>query len=275
MARDATQIPRRTFLIAGTLAFASACSKDASTRTPSRAATPLPSPNLGDADTIDHVLAERRSVRTFTNAPLDEPTISRLLWAAQGVTASWGGRTAPSAGALYPIEIYVATPGSLRRYVADAHATVELEREDRRSRIADATGQQPAAAAPTLIVITGVVARTAVKYGDRAERYVHLEAGHVCQNLLLEATALGLAAVPIGAFSDDDLRAALGIGPGEAPLYVVPIGHPGPTRSFSGAPPTEVSSSASLRSAVPRAPRARDRPRGRRGHRRHPRPHRR
>ena len=212
-----------------------------------------------------------RCVRTFTTH-LSMNRQSPDSCGRQRVTAG-GRKTAPSAGALSPSRIYVATPGSLRRtsqlpmrpWSSSTRPTVARRRRD---------GQQPTAAAPTLIVITGVVARTAVKYGDRAERYVHLEAGHVCQNLLLEATALGLAAVPIGAFSDDDLRAALGIGPGEAPL-VVPIGHPGPTRSFSGAPPTEVSSSASLRSAVPRAPRARDRPRGRRGHRRHPRPPRR
>lgn len=75
-------------------------------------------------------------------------------------------------------------------------------------------------------MITGVVARTVAKYGDRAERYVQLEAGHVCQNLLLEATALGLGAVPMGAFSDEALRAALDLGEGELPLYVVPVGYP-------------------------------------------------
>jgi SagB-type dehydrogenase family enzyme len=103
---------------------------------------------------------------------------------------------------------------------------VELAREDRRADIARATGQEPPAAAPVLAVITGVVSRTAATYGDRAERYVQLEAGHVCQNLLLEATAMGLAAVPVGAFSDDALRGSLGIDEDELPLYVVPIGHP-------------------------------------------------
>lgn len=75
-------------------------------------------------------------------------------------------------------------------------------------------------------MISGIVARTAEKYGDRAERYVQMEAGHVCQNMLLEATGLGLAAVPMGAFSDDELRTALGVGDEELPLYVVPVGHP-------------------------------------------------
>ncbi|MGZ8630973.1 MAG: SagB/ThcOx family dehydrogenase [Actinomycetota bacterium] len=173
------------------------------------------------------MLGRRRSVRAFTPEPLDEDTIAHLLWAAQGVTASWGGRTAPSAGAFYPIEVSVATDDGVRRYVPDEHLTVTLRSEDRRPRIAEATGGQDAAVlAPALFVITGIVARTAGKYGDRAERYVQMEAGHVCQNMLLEATALGLGAVPLGAFSDDAVRDALGVGDDELPLYVVPVGHP-------------------------------------------------
>jgi SagB-type dehydrogenase family enzyme len=187
----------------------------------------LPSPDRGREPTLDAVLAERRSIRGFTDEAVDEEAISRLLWAAQGVTAAWGGRTAPSAGALYPIEVYVATSDGLRRYVPQDHGSVEVVDEDRRQRIAEATGQETPSTAPVLVVITGVVSRTAAKYGDRAERYVQLEAGHACQNLLLEATSLGLAAVPIGAFSDDAVRGAIGVSGDELPLYVVPIGHPG------------------------------------------------
>lgn len=225
----AIEIPRRTFLAAGTIAFLSACTDEAA---PSRGSVTAPASALPSSDThggppLDTVLAERRSLRAFTDEAVDEDTIARLLWAAQGVTASWGGRTAPSAGALYPIEVYVAAADAVRRYVPADHGTVDIAREDRRPRITDATGQETPAGAPILVVITGVVSRTAAKYGDRAERYVHLEAGHVCQNLLLEATSLGLAAVPMGAFSDDGLRDALGLGEEELPLYVVPIGHPG------------------------------------------------
>lgn len=223
------EIPRRSFLAAGTVALLGACTREA---VPARGSvtareSALPSPDTHGGPALDTVLAERRSIRTFGDEAMDERAVARLLWAAQGVTAAWGGRTAPSAGALYPIEVYVATADALRRYVPAAHATVDVAREDRRSRIAEATGQETPGGAPVLIVITGVVSRTSAKYGDRAERYVQLEAGHVCQNLLLEATSLGLAAVPIGAFSDDGLRGALGVGDNELPLYVVPIGHPG------------------------------------------------
>ncbi|MGZ5351093.1 MAG: SagB/ThcOx family dehydrogenase [Actinomycetota bacterium] len=226
---EAARIPRRAFLAAGTIALVSACADGAplAGRSTTASSSTLPSPRQGRAATLDGVLAERRSVREFTDEIVDEEAISRLLWAAQGVTAAWGGRTAPSAGALYPIEVYVATADGLRRYVPDDHGTVDVAREDRRPRIAQATGQETPTAAPVLIVISGVVSRTAAKYGDRAERYVQLEAGHVCQNLLLEATSLGLAAVPMGAFSDDELRDALGVGEDELPLYVVPIGHQG------------------------------------------------
>lgn len=223
----ATQIPRRAFLAAGTIALVAACADDAGLTGGSAATSTLPSPRQHRAAALDAVLAERRSIRGFSDEAVDEEAISRLLWAAQGVTAEWGGRTAPSAGALYPIEVYVATADTLRRYVPDDHGTVEIAEEDRRPSIALATGQEPPTVAPILIVITGVVSRTAAKYGDRAERYVQMEAGHVCQNLLLEVTALGLAAVPIGAFSDDELRDALDIGDDELPLYVVPIGFPG------------------------------------------------
>ena len=215
---------RRSFLAGGVLALVAACTRRArhSTSAPSL----LPSPERSRVATVDEVLAARRSIRDFSDAPIREEEISRLLWAAQGVTVSWGGRTAPSAGALYPIEVYVATSDGLRRYLADRHASVELSPEDRRARIAAATGQEPPAMAPVLFVLTGVVSRTEAKYGDRAERFVQLEAGHACQNLLLEATALGLAAVPIGSFSDDALRRALDLGDDELPLYVVPTGRP-------------------------------------------------
>ncbi len=219
---------RRTFLAAGALALAGACTERSSARSAVEAVlSPLRSPGPGRRVLLDEVLARRRSIRDFTTEPVAEEDISRLLWAAQGMTAGWGGRTAPSAGGLYPIELYVATSESLRRYVSAEHATIELAREDRRPLIADATNQDPARAAPVLIVITAITSRTAAKYGARAPRYVQLEAGHVCQNLLLEATALGLAAVPMGAFSDDVIRDAIEVAGDEQPLYVVPIGHPG------------------------------------------------
>ena len=200
--------------------------------TPMRPATAqdairLPAPTTRGTVSLEEALRARRSVRGFTDDAMTLAQLGQLLWAAQGVTDAEGHRTAPSAGGLYPLEVYLATDRSLRRYVPDAHRASEVASGDRRGAIADATGGQEAARdAPALFVITAVVERTSGKYGDRAERYVALEAGHACQNLLLEATALGLGAVPMGAFSDEGVREALGVGDEELPLYVVPVGHP-------------------------------------------------
>jgi SagB-type dehydrogenase family enzyme len=219
-----TRVTRRRLLGLGALAAIAACTRAVTPVRSSGPATALPSPTPASRVTLDAALRTRRSVRSFTEQPLDDDVIARLLWAAQGQTVATGGRTAPSAGALYPIELYRATADGLARYVSSHDAIEPITSEDRRGAIAVATGGQAAAMhAPLLVVITGVVARTEAKYGARAERYVHLEAGHVCQNLLLEATALGLGAVPIGSFDDDLVRAALGSD--EVPLYVVATGH--------------------------------------------------
>ena len=179
---------------------------------------------------LDEALASRRSVREFTSEPLSLEQVSQLLWAAQGITADWGGRTAPSAGALYPLEVYVATAEGLSHYLPDGHRLETVSGTDLREALARAAlGQTQVSDAPVVFVISAVTARTAEKYGDRAERYVQLEAGHACQNLLLEAVALGLGAVPTGAFSDDAVRDVLGFPEGDHPLYLVPVGYPADT----------------------------------------------
>jgi len=178
---------------------------------------------------LEQALARRRSVREFTDEPLTWAEISQLLWAAQGITSGWGGRTAPSAGALYPLEIYVATPDGLYHYIPAGHKVEITSQEDLRQVIWRASLRQSAIRqAPAVFVITAVYERTAAKYGDRARRYVHLEAGHAAQNLLLQAVALNLGAVVIGAFYDDQLAKGLSLPADRAPLYVIPVGHPRP-----------------------------------------------
>jgi len=219
-------LPRRTVLKIAAVTALGACSPRPTGSSLGPTSTILPVAPASST-TLESALRTRRSIRSFTDRSVPQDVIARLLWAAQGQTASWGGRTAPSAGALYPIELLVATPDGLRRYLPSHGATQDVATDDRRLGIAIATGSQAAPThAPVLFVITGIVDRTAEKYGSRAERYVHLEAGHVCQNLLLEATALGLGAVPIGAFDDDLLRDAIDAGDDESPLYVVPVGYP-------------------------------------------------
>jgi SagB-type dehydrogenase family enzyme len=194
---------------------------------------PLQVPVTSGGVALSDVLARRRSRRDFTGRPMTGAELSQLLWAAQGVTADWGGRTAPSAGALYPIEVFVVAgavegldQGSFR-YDAAGHRLVPVAAGDRRAALAAAAlGQDMIAEAPADLVVAGVVARTAARYGDRAERYVHLEAGHVAQNVLLQAVALDLGSVPVGAFDDAQVSRALDLPSGTKPLYVLPVGQP-------------------------------------------------
>lgn len=187
----------------------------------------LPEPRLQGELSLEETLARRRSVRSFTEEELTPEEISQLLWAAQGLTTAWGGRTAPSAGALYPLEIYVATANGLYHYVPQGHKVIVVSQDDLRLKLWEAGLKQDAIReAAAVFVITAVHERTAKKYGGRAERYVKLEAGHACQNILLQAVALDLGAVPIGAFYDDQIQAALSLPPDHEPLYLIPVGHP-------------------------------------------------
>lgn len=187
----------------------------------------LPAPRLKGETSLEETLAARRSVRKFTEEELTLEAISQLLWAAQGITAAWGGRTAPSAGALYPLEVYVATANGLYHYVPQGHKAIVESKADLRDGLWRAGLSQDAIReAPAVFIVTAVYARTERKYGGRAERYVKLEAGHAAQNLLLQAVALGLGGVPIGAFYDDQVQSVLSLPSDHEPLYLIPIGHP-------------------------------------------------
>lgn len=186
----------------------------------------LPPPREQSATSLERSLADRHSVRSFTDEVLTEQEISQLLWSAQGINRSWGGRTAPSAGAKYPIELFLVTAAETLHYVPDGHRASQVATTDLRPALMAAGLDQMAIGdAPAVLVVTGVVARTAEKYGDRAERYVFMEAGHVAQNVLLQAVALGLGGVPIGAFTDAEVSQVLGLPDGQIPLYLIPVGH--------------------------------------------------
>jgi SagB-type dehydrogenase family enzyme len=196
------------------------------------AATPgviaLPAPQLKGTLTLEEALAQRRSVRAFSGAPLTPAELGQLLWAVQGMTHPSGLRTAPSAGALYPLEVYAVTREATYHYEPQGHRmTVHIPGDVRPALHAAALRQDPVLSAPAVIVITAVYARTAQKYGaDRSPRYVHLEAGHAAQNVLLQAVALNLGGVPIGAFEDDKVKQALKLPTDQQPLYLIPVGHP-------------------------------------------------
>jgi SagB-type dehydrogenase family enzyme len=176
---------------------------------------------------LEDTLLRRRSVRAFTDQALTTEQLAQLLWAAQGITDPRGFRTAPSAGALYPLELYVVSADGFYRYRPEGHQLLQLAQEDLRSAVWQAGLQQDALRdAPAVFLIAAVYQRTADKYGERATRYVDIEAGHAAQNLLLQAVALGLGGVPIGAFHDDALGTALSLPADHAPLYLLPVGYP-------------------------------------------------
>ncbi len=190
----------------------------------------LPSPTIEGKVSVEEAIKKRRSVRAFKDQPLSINQISQLLWAAQGITDTHQGlsyRAAPSAGALYPLEIYVVSKEGVFHYVPSEHKLVQLKEDDVRKNLSNAAlGQSPIYSAPLNIVITALYEKTTIKYGERGIRYVHIEAGHSAENIQLQAVALGLGSVPIGAFYDNKVSSVIGCSKEEVPLYIIPIGKP-------------------------------------------------
>jgi SagB-type dehydrogenase family enzyme len=188
----------------------------------------LPAPERKGRMSLEQALAVRRSVREFTRQILTERELSQLLWAAQGITRADGLRTAPSAGALYPLEVWVATASGFYHYEPHKHRLTQHHERDLRPEVyRSALMQEAILQAPAVFVIGAVYQRTARKYGEqRTPRYVPMEAGHSAQNLLLQAVALGLGGVVIGAFDDREVEGVLSLPAEQKPLYLIPVGHP-------------------------------------------------
>jgi SagB-type dehydrogenase family enzyme len=185
----------------------------------------LPEPASDGRMSVEAALAKRASVRHFTSVPLTLSQISQILWAAQGITRNGGGRTAPSAGALYPLELYLALRDGFLHYIPDNHQLMHVSDSNLIEDLATAAlGQQCIREASAVVVITAVYERIEQKYGRRGERYVKVEAGHAAQNILLQAVSEGIGAVPVGAFYDEDVRKALGLPSDHEPLYLIPLG---------------------------------------------------
>ncbi|HHO47618.1 MAG TPA: SagB/ThcOx family dehydrogenase [Desulfobacteraceae bacterium] len=193
----------------------------------------LPEPQRDGPLSLEQCLARRRSIRHFSRKPIALRQVSQLLWAAQGVTSPSGYRTAPSAGALYPLEMY-AVAGMVEDLAAGVYhyrprdqALVLVHQGDVRPVLAEsALGQSAVNYGAVTLAIAAVFERTTGKYDRRGVQYVHLDAGHAAQNICLQATALGLGTVPIGAFHDDRVAKALHLPANEAPLYLLPVGIP-------------------------------------------------
>jgi SagB-type dehydrogenase family enzyme len=191
----------------------------------------LPNPLLDGAISVEKSLILRRSVRNYAAEPLALAELSQLLWAAQGGSTAKGLRTTPSAGALYPLEIYVVAarveglPTGIYKYSCPDHVLVKTGMRDVRAELFDAALRQGAIKnAPVIVIICAVYDRITPKYGDRARRYTHMEAGHASQNVYLQAQSLGLGTVAIGAFHDAQISKILNLDDTEYPLYLMPVG---------------------------------------------------
>lgn len=192
----------------------------------------LPQPKTDSETSIEEALLNRRSVRDYKDEALNLEEISQILWSAQGITApQWGGRTTPSAGALYPLEAYLVVrkvenlePG-VYHYLPEGHGLKKVLEGDVSDELARAgLSQMFIAQAPVNLVISAVFSRTTGKYGERGVQYVHLEAGHAAQNVYLQVQNLGLGTVTVGAFDDEEVKKLLNLSEEETPLYIMPIG---------------------------------------------------
>ncbi len=196
----------------------------------------LPLPDQQGVMSLEEAIARRRSVRDFTHESISQSQLSQILWAAQGITdATFKLRSIPSAGATYPLEIFVVCGKNgiekidegIYRYNIDNHSLTQRYNGDVRLELARAAlNQEFICEAPVDIVICVLHERTAMRYGNKGERYVQVEVGHAGQNIYLQATALGLATVAIGAFHDEQVRQVLRVDKQCKPLYIMPVGKP-------------------------------------------------
>lgn len=194
----------------------------------------LPEPDRQGGLGLQAALQARRSVRTFSDEPVTLKEAAQLLWAAQGINdATRGYRTAPSAGALYPLELYLVAgnvaglDAGVYHYDPRAHALTPLIAGDVRPELAGASlGQSCVAEGAATLVFAAEFARTTGRYGQRGEQYVQIEVGHAAQNVYLQAASLGLGTVAVGAFERDAVSELLGLPGAFVPLYLMPVGRP-------------------------------------------------
>jgi SagB-type dehydrogenase family enzyme len=201
----------------------------------------LPQPKRTGSVSVEDALQGRRSIRTYRKAPLTLADVSQLLWAAYGITRKMddappflrgGLKTAPSAGALYPLEVYLAAgsvsnlPAGIYKYVPETHTLIQVVSGDKRAALCKAAmNQRMVGEAPVSLIYSAVFERTTRKYGRRGrQRYVCMDLGHSGQNVYLQAYALGLGTCAVGAFDDSSVKKVVGMTADEEPLYIMPVG---------------------------------------------------
>jgi SagB-type dehydrogenase family enzyme len=191
----------------------------------------LADPSYDSDVSIEEALQNRRSQRSYQDKALTLEEVSQLVWAAQGITNDRGFRTAPSAGATYPLELYVVAGNvenlmsGIYKYEPNGHKLTRIAEGDNRNKLANAAlGQSSIRDGAINLVFSAVYQRTARRYGERAKRYVHMEVGHAAQNVYLQAESLELGTVVIGAFDDKSVREMIQMPEEEQPLYIMPVG---------------------------------------------------
>jgi len=191
----------------------------------------LPEPKYVSKISIEESILKRRSIRDYKDQPLTLAEISQLLWAAQGITGPMGLRTAPSAGALYPLEIYIVAgdikdlADGIYKYIPQRHELICIRKGDRRSELSAAALRQPwVKNGAAVIVFSAVFERTTKKYGERGIRYVYIETGSAVQNVYLQAVSLNLGTVAVGAFIDEEVKRILNMRTEEHPICIMPVG---------------------------------------------------
>ena len=191
----------------------------------------LPAPGYQSGISIEKALLQRRSVRDYKAQPLKISEVSQILWAAQGITDERGLRTVPSAGALYPLEVFLVAgnvsglPAGAYRYKPAGHELVKVAEGDRRAELCEAArGQKSVKNSAAVVVFTAIYERSTVKYGDRGIRYSHIEVGCASQNVYLQAVSLDIGTVFIGAFDDSQVRQLLSLDDNEHPQCIMPLG---------------------------------------------------
>ncbi len=191
----------------------------------------LPSPVKEGGISVEEALFRRRSIRSYSDKGLTTEEISQILWSAQGITDISGKRTAPSAGALYPLEVYIfirkgeGIKSGLYNYNPEGHKLSIVSNEDISENLAKAAlNQSFIKEASAALIVSAFFKKTTDRYGERGIQYVYIEAGHLSQNVYLQAESLNLLTVAVGAFNEEDIKEIVKMEEKETPIYIMPIG---------------------------------------------------
>lgn len=184
-------------------------------------------PEVKGKVSLEECIEKRRSLRRFKDQPLSWDLVSQILWAADGITDKKREfRAAPSGGATYPLDIYAVVPSAIYFYEPYHHCLkLKIQGDFRSALAAAAWGQSFIAEAGLSVVIVALYDRITSRYGKRGIQYALQESGHIAQNVHLQAVALNLGSVPIGAFDEKEICEVIGLTSDEVPIYIIPVGY--------------------------------------------------